>query len=546
MKRLKSCILISIMTLVVCFAITAQGTEKVSVRENLRSDYGSCEEHLYPDDYIVVKAADCSSEGLKYRACIICGNKDTVVIPKNPDNHSGLTSTWYYDPEPNCANGGVKFKICGDCYEQADVTELPPDPDKHIADGDYVVLREATCSEEGEKAHRCKYCGKYFDNQSIPINPRNHITSDNSKWVVTLMPTCSEEGSMDCYCDICGKIAQTKSIPATGKHELEDFYTVDVPASCVSDGSQSRHCAICDAKFDVESIPATPNVHTFVDEFTVDVEPTCTTEGVKSRHCFFCDEVTDVTAVPINPKNHAYNDEWIVTKDATCSEMGLMHQECIYCHEPSLSTVIPKTEHKYGDYEIVKKSADGLSAQVKYVCEVCGHEYITVITLGDNNGGNSDIGDKTDPEILKIIPIENTFYKVDYETLVITNIARNTTLSAFSNNFTNSSSFVMYDTDGDIVDEKSFVGTGFRYNFAPIDKEPTNYKLCVPGDIDSDGKITAADARLILRCAAKLEILENEFYTAADVDLDGKITASDARKTLRVAASIEYLDYTMK
>ncbi len=59
------------------------------------------------------------------------------------------------------------------------------------------------------------------------------------------------------------------------------------------------------------------------------------------------------------------------------------------------------------------------------------------------------------------------------------------------------------------------------------------------GDIDSNGKISASDARLVLRAAAKLENLSAEQTAAADVNGDSRITASDARKILRVSAKLE-------
>ncbi len=59
------------------------------------------------------------------------------------------------------------------------------------------------------------------------------------------------------------------------------------------------------------------------------------------------------------------------------------------------------------------------------------------------------------------------------------------------------------------------------------------------GDADGDGKITAADARLILRRAAKLVVFTPEQEARADVDGDGKITAKDARMVLRVAAKLD-------
>ena len=59
------------------------------------------------------------------------------------------------------------------------------------------------------------------------------------------------------------------------------------------------------------------------------------------------------------------------------------------------------------------------------------------------------------------------------------------------------------------------------------------------GDVDGDGQVTAADARLILRRAAKLIKFTMEQDALADVDNDKKVTAKDARKVLRVAAQLE-------
>ena len=59
------------------------------------------------------------------------------------------------------------------------------------------------------------------------------------------------------------------------------------------------------------------------------------------------------------------------------------------------------------------------------------------------------------------------------------------------------------------------------------------------GDVNLDGVVRAADARLALRAAAKLENLSSEAFAAADVDFDKKVSAKDARKILRVSAGLE-------
>lgn len=58
------------------------------------------------------------------------------------------------------------------------------------------------------------------------------------------------------------------------------------------------------------------------------------------------------------------------------------------------------------------------------------------------------------------------------------------------------------------------------------------------GDVNSDGRINANDARLALRAGASLEKLEGKAFLAADVNGDGRVTANDARSILRYAAKI--------
>ena len=60
--------------------------------------------------------------------------------------------------------------------------------------------------------------------------------------------------------------------------------------------------------------------------------------------------------------------------------------------------------------------------------------------------------------------------------------------------------------------------------------------------MDNNGKINAADARLVLRYYAKLENLGAIQLMAADVDGNGKVNAADARKILIFFAKLEPMD----
>ncbi|MCR5782391.1 MAG: CotH kinase family protein [Clostridia bacterium] len=59
------------------------------------------------------------------------------------------------------------------------------------------------------------------------------------------------------------------------------------------------------------------------------------------------------------------------------------------------------------------------------------------------------------------------------------------------------------------------------------------------GDVDLNGRIEAADARLALRYSAKLEALDEKQIKAADADGSGQVLADDARKILRVSAKLD-------
>ena len=72
----------------------------------------------------------------------------------------------------------------------------------------------------------------------------------------------------------------------------------------------------------------------------------------------------------------------------------------------------------------------------------------------------------------------------------------------------------------------------------PIPKAARNY---TPGDVDGNGEISAADARLALRRSVGLETYEpgSPAFLACDVLRDGNVTAADARLILRASVGLE-------
>lgn len=96
---------------------------------------------------------------------------------------------------------------------------------------------------------------------------------------------------------------------------------------------------------------------------------------------------------------------------------------------------------------------------------------------------------------------------------------------------------VVFEAFGD--EERDFAVTGDKFYIEFSDTRSEELEICVMGDVDRNGTVTAADARLTLRYAAKIEVFSENFPKSADIDRDGSATASDARKILRVAAGID-------
>ncbi len=67
----------------------------------------------------------------------------------------------------------------------------------------------------------------------------------------------------------------------------------------------------------------------------------------------------------------------------------------------------------------------------------------------------------------------------------------------------------------------------------------SDYYCSLRADIDGDGSVTAADARLLLRCAVRLEKIDYSRINAYNLDGNTTVTAQDARTALRIAVGLE-------
>lgn len=88
--------------------------------------------------------------------------------------------------------------------------------------------------------------------------------------------------------------------------------------------------------------------------------------------------------------------------------------------------------------------------------------------------------------------------------------------------------------------EDDTLKTGMQLLMFVGDERTDTVTLALLGDVDCNGTVSVADARLALRKAVGLEDnLSVCSLFAADVDFTGDVTVSDARVILRIAVSLE-------
>lgn len=100
--------------------------------------------------------------------------------------------------------------------------------------------------------------------------------------------------------------------------------------------------------------------------------------------------------------------------------------------------------------------------------------------------------------------------------------------------------WVIDTTKGSIKPEEAFyIDTKFTNVLKTANLNFKNLPKLLMGDLDNDGKVTAIDARIALRIAAKMQTPTEYQLKVGDINKDGKITAADARAILLMSAGLK-------
>ncbi len=333
--------------------------------------------------------------------------------------------------------------------------------------------------------------------------------------VVTTEPTCTEDGVMTYTC-ACGE-TYDEPIAATGHNGV---WEIVYPAEIGVDGLKQLVCADCGEILDEEVIPAIEDVSEEVSEDASEETSTEEDESEEDSSEVESEEVSEEA-----PEVHEHDFVGVVTTEPTCTEDGVMTYTCA-CGE-TYNEVIEATGHN-GVWEIVKEAEIGVEGLKQLVCTVCGavldEEVIPAI---------EDVSEEVSEDASEEASEENTTAEV---TTAETTTDEVTTAETSTDEVTTAETSTDEITTAETSTDEVTTAETSTDEVTTVDT-PVKSRL---GDVDLNGKITAADARLALRISAKLEPTATaEQLYAAEVTGDGTIEAKDARRILRVSAKLD-------
>ena len=276
--------------------------------------------------------------------------------------------------------------------------------------------------------------------------------------------------------------------------------------------------------FDAASTIVTAHIteHPYTKEVFAAVEPKCEETGLTEGHkCSVCDYVL-VAQETVDALGHT--EETLEAVAPTCTETGLTEGSvCSVCDKV---LVAQETVDALGhDYVAVTTAPtcteDG---KIVYTCSVCGDSYAETIEATGHTAGEWEVIIPADFGVTGLEQIKCTVCDTVLESRII---------DAFEEPSSEDESIFDEPTSEEPTSEDPTTEE-------PSSEDPTDPPVVYNiGDVNRDGKITAADARLALRISAKLDIPDSITFAIADVNKDGEITAVDARKILRVSAKID-------
>ena len=497
--------------------------------------------------------ATCTTAAVYYKSCARCHAASETETFESGAALGHDWSDWAETAAPTCTEAGEETRSCSRCHvtETRPVEALGHDFSAEAV-ADYYLKSEATCTEPAVYYKNCTRC--HAASETATFTSGEALGHNWSDWAGLTAPTCTAKGTETRSCARC-QVTETHDVDALG-HDWSDWTETAAP-TCTAEGEETRTCGRCHI---TETRPVEKRAHNFVDQYTTDAylksAATCTQAAVYYYRCLVCGAKGTATYSFGDPLGHSWG-AWTKLDDnqhqRVCSR-DASHKET--------------AAHTWDEGTVTAPATPTQPGEKTFTCSVCGGKKKQTLAQQTATDPASGIGVTYDESAypqkitVKVVAVDTpetglpaTYektYSVDVTTLIgnreVEPAAPVTVSVPVPEGFDVKSLAVYHIKDDGTAEKVDFtvkngriVFTAFAFSVYVVVDTSTEASGAVLGDVDFDGEITAADARLALRRAVDLETYApgSKEFTACDVDKDGEVTAADARKILRAAVELE-------
>lgn len=331
--------------------------------------------------------ATCNTKAVYYKSCSVCGVRSDDLFFEygafDSNNHVGETYVKDQKAATCCEEGYTGDTYCKDCNAKiADgktVSKLPHKLNK-------VEAKAPTHEAEGNIEYfKCSACGKLFRdaNATAEITLKDTVIAKIEHDYGDTYRFDAENHWKECD---CGKIIDKTA------HSFGDWNVVK-EATETEEGIKEKVCTVCGYKVE-ENIPAVHHQLVKVDAKA----PTEDADGnIEYFKCSVCgklfadaDGVTEITledtVIAKNEHEHNYGDDYQTDAEN--------HWKVCECGE-----IIDKTEHTFGDWNIIKEATETEDGVKEKVCAVCGYKVEDIIPAITNEPSTSDVDEPSTSDV---------------------------------------------------------------------------------------------------------------------------------------------------
>ena len=518
------------------------------------------------------KEATCGEDGYTGDTyCLGCGAKIATgtVVPKT-GNH-----TWdagEITTVPTCKSTGVKTFTCTVCGETK-TEAVAKDANNHVGGTEVRNAKDATCGEDGYTGDTyCLGCGAKLATGTVIAKTGKHTWNAGE---ITTVPTCKSTGVKTFTCTVCGETKTETVAKDANNHDGSTEVRNAKEATCGEDGyTGDTYCLGCGAKLSSgTTIPATGN-HTW-NVGLVTQEPTSDSSGIKIFTCTVCGTTREEPIPPVHSSTgtisitdtSAHSGDTITIPITVSNNPGFSYLKLAYNYDHEALSLV-KVENGVVSTDSFTETAsalswdssedtmrDGILCTLTFAInnKVKGDYSIELRVVNSYNNNEEDVSFITQNGKISVTKVEHTHSwdngKVTKnatcaEEGIMTytcKICGETKTEAIEKLTTHSFGEWIVDTPATITTEGSAHRICSVCNLKETKVLPKEDLNVLFGDVNHDGRVTSADARLALRRAVELEHYEKRSYEffVSDVDFDGKVTSADARLILRAAVDLE-------